>query len=107
MLKDTLKEYRTQRGFSQTQLAERVGVTRQAISQWETGTAVPSIEKLQVLSSVLDVPMDLLAGKEPPTPRPDGIRVLKLSVSRPVRVPLLSREVTSCCGSRLHFFSLR
>lgn len=105
MLKDTLKEYRTQRGFSQTQLAERVGVTRQAISQWETGTAVPSIEKLQALSSVLDVPMDLLAGEEPPTPRPDGIRVLKLSVSRPVRVPLLSREVTSCCGAGIPTYS--
>lgn len=105
MLKDTLKEYRTQRGFSQTQLAERVGVTRQAISQWEKGNTIPSIEKLQALSSVLEVPMDLLAGDDPSAFRPDGIRIFKLPLSRPIRVPLLSREVTACCGAGIPTYS--
>ena len=100
-----IKQLRKEKGISQVKLAETLGVHQTAISQWETGIAVPSIEKLQALSSVLDVPMDLLAGEEPPSPRPDGLRVFKLPVSRPVRVPLLSREVTACCGAGIPTYS--
>ena len=96
MLKDTLKDYRARRGFSQTQLGDRIGVTRQAISQWEKGTAVPSIEKLQQLSAVLGVSMDLLTGKNAVSPIPgDGVRIDHEAM---IDVPVLSREVVACCG---------
>ena len=96
MLKDTLKDYRARRGFSQTQLGDRIGVTRQAISQWEKGTAVPSIEKLQQLSAVLGVSMDLLTGKNAVSNPPgDGVRIDHEAM---IDVPVLSREVVACCG---------
>ena len=96
MLKDTLKDYRARRGFSQTQLGDRIGVTRQAISQWEKGTAVPSIEKLQQLSAVLGVSMDLLTGKNAVSPPSGGgVRIDHVAM---IDVPVLSREVVACCG---------
>ena len=97
MLKDTLKDYRARRGFSQTQLGDRIGVTRQAISQWEKGTAVPSIEKLQQLSAVLGVSMDLLTKKNAVSNPPGGdVRVDR--TAQMIDVPILSREVVACCG---------
>lgn len=96
MLKDTLKDYRTRRGFSQTQLGDRIGVTRQAISQWEKGVAIPSIEKLQLLSNILGVPMDLLAGKSAVSDRASGVRIDH--TEQMIDVPVLSREMVACCG---------
>lgn len=96
MLKDTLKDYRARRGFSQTQLGDRIGVTRQAISQWEKGTAVPSIEKLQQLSAVLGVSMDLLTGKNAVSNPPGG--GVRIDHENMIDVPVLSREVVACCG---------
>lgn len=96
MLKDTLKDYRARRGFSQTQLGDRIGVTRQAISQWEKGTAVPSIEKLQQLSAVLGVSMDLLTGKNAVSSPPGG--GVRIDHEAMIDVPVLSREVVACCG---------
>lgn len=96
MLKDTLKDYRARRGFSQTQLGDRIGVTRQAISQWEKGTAVPSIEKLQQLSAVLGVSMDLLTGKNAVSNPPGG--GVRIDHEAMIDVPVLSREVVACCG---------
>ena len=50
------------RGLSQDELAEKVFVTRQAVSRWETGETVPSTDTLKELSRVLDVSMNALLG---------------------------------------------
>lgn len=50
---DQIREAREQLGMSQETLAEQVGVSRQAVSKWELGTASPSLENLQLLSQVL------------------------------------------------------
>ena len=42
--KDLILEWRTKKGLSQEELAEKVLVTRQAVSRWETGETVPNIE---------------------------------------------------------------
>lgn len=55
---------RKQRGMTQEQLGEKLGVTNKTISRWETGKYMPDIDKLQELSSVLGISIDeLLAGE--------------------------------------------
>ncbi len=59
------------RGLSQEQLAEALGVSRQAISKWETGQANPDIRYLAALSRLLGVTADtLLCGDPPNSPTP-------------------------------------
>lgn len=63
-LKDTLHHYRKRQGLSQIELADALAVSRQTVSKWETGTALPSAENLLALSKLYDVPVDaLLNGK--------------------------------------------
>lgn len=60
--KEILLELRTKHGFSQEQLAEKVHVTRQAVSQWETGETVPNTETLKLLSQLFDVSINTILG---------------------------------------------
>ncbi len=55
-------ELRTKHGLSQDELAEKVFVTRQAVSRWENGETVPNTETLKLLSKVLDVSINTLLG---------------------------------------------
>ena len=55
-------ELRTNRGMSQDDLAEKVMVTRQAVSRWENGETVPNTETLKLLSRVFDVSINTLLG---------------------------------------------
>lgn len=57
---------RKEKGLSQEALAELIGVSRQAVSKWETGEAKPDMDKLISLSVVLERSIDYLClGKEP------------------------------------------
>lgn len=60
--KDIILELRTKNGLSQEELAEKVYVTRQAVSRWENGETVPNTETLKLLSSVFDVSINTLLG---------------------------------------------
>ena len=60
--KDVIFELRTKNGFSQDELAEKVFVTRQAVSRWENGETTPNIETLKLLSKVFDVSINTLLG---------------------------------------------
>lgn len=53
-------ELRKANGFSQEQLAEKLGVSRQSISKWESGESLPEIERLVELSAVFNVTTDYL-----------------------------------------------
>ena len=57
-----LKNLREKNNLTQEQLAERVQVTRQAVSRWETGETVPSTETLKLLSRLFDVSINTLLG---------------------------------------------
>lgn len=59
-LGEKLLEYRKKKGLSQEQLAERIGVTRQTISNWELSETSPNPEQLKKLSSELNVSIDEL-----------------------------------------------
>lgn len=60
--KDVLLELRTKRGLSQDELAEKLYVTRQAVSRWETGETVPNTQTLKLLSNFFDVSINTLLG---------------------------------------------
>ncbi len=60
--KDIIYDLRTKKGLTQDELAERVYVTRQAVSRWETGETVPNTETLKQLSEFFDVSINTLLG---------------------------------------------
>jgi len=60
LLSEKLYKLRKNSGLSQEQLAEKLNVSRQAISKWESGTAVPESEKLIIISNYFDVSVDYL-----------------------------------------------
>ena len=64
--KDILLALRTQHGLSQDELAERVYVTRQAVSRWETGETTPNTDTLKLLAALFDVSIDMLLGESRP-----------------------------------------
>ena len=62
-VKDVLHELRAKKGLSQEELAEKVFVTRQAVSRWETGETTPGLETLKQLSKFFDV--SITTSREP------------------------------------------
>ena len=60
--KDVIFELRTKSGLSQEELAEKVYVTRQAVSRWENGETIPNTETLKLLSRIFDVSINTLLG---------------------------------------------
>ena len=65
MLSERIYTLRRKSGLSQEQLAEKIGVSRQAISKWESGTSTPELEKLIALSKCFNITVDeLTTGRE-------------------------------------------
>ena len=75
MLKDNLISLRKLNGYSQGQVAEKIGITRQAYAKWENGSTVPDIDKVSQLAKVYGISIDSLMSENgnsasviPPTP---------------------------------------
>ena len=65
-ISDRIQALRKAKGMSQEQLADAVGVSRQAVSKWESEQATPDIDKVLIMSELFDVTTDyLLKGIEP------------------------------------------
>ncbi|MBQ6677176.1 MAG: helix-turn-helix domain-containing protein [Clostridia bacterium] len=82
--KDVILDLRTKSGLSQDELAEKVFVTRQAVSRWENGETVPNTETLKLLSKLFDVSINTLLG----APR----RLVCQCCGMPLEDALISRE---------------
>ena len=63
-----IREGRDRLGMSQEALAERLGVSRQAVSKWEMGTSVPSPENRRALSEILGTDLQVERETAPPVP---------------------------------------
>lgn len=61
---DKLKQYRLKEGFSQEQLAEKMGVSRQAITKWETKRGLPDVENMIILAELFKLTLDELVLEE-------------------------------------------
>lgn len=71
-LEEKLVSLRKAKGLSQMKLAEMMNVSRQAISRWEVGTAVPSTDNLIYLGRLYNVPLEYLLHDDAPEPVPQG-----------------------------------
>ena len=72
MLKDNLALLRGIHGYSQEEIAERIGISRQAYAKWESGATVPDVEKCSALAKVYGTTIDSLVS----TASVEGIGVL-------------------------------
>lgn len=64
MLNERIRILRMERGWSQVDLAQKLHVTKQSVSNWENDNIQPSIEMLRKLSQVFSVSADYLLGLE-------------------------------------------
>jgi transcriptional regulator with XRE-family HTH domain len=63
-LADKIMKLRKKNGFSQDELAERLNVSRQSVSKWESGTSMPDLNKIVMLSGIFGVSTDYLLKEE-------------------------------------------
>jgi transcriptional regulator with XRE-family HTH domain len=68
MLGQRLYELRRKQGLSQEQLAEKIGVSRQTVSKWESDQSTPDLERLMALSGLYNLSLDELVGRVQPSP---------------------------------------
>ena len=62
MLSDNIRSYRKKNNLSQDELAEKIGVSRQSVSFWETGQTQPTIDNIIALSRIFNISSDELLG---------------------------------------------
>ena len=84
-IREILRDLRTRKGYSQEELAEKVFVTRQAVSRWETGETTPNTETLKLLSGLYNVSINTLLG----SPR----QLFCQCCGMPLEDSILSREI--------------
>ena len=63
-LEEQFKHYRKQAGLSQKKMAEKIGVSRQAITKWENGTGTPDIANLMAIADLFQISLDELLSNE-------------------------------------------
>ena len=102
MLKDNIATLRNVNGYSQEEVAEKVGISRQAYAKWEKGESVPDVERCQKLAELYGVTIDSLvtfSGKIGVTnllPGPKGKHIFgttKINDRGQIVIPKKAREV--------------
>ena len=94
---EILIQRRKQLGLSQESLAEKIQVSRQAVSKWETGEAMPDMTKLIALADALDMSLDTLCGRTFPE-QAVNFAPAKPAPKRRTWVPwVLSAALLLCC----------
>lgn len=63
MFNQNLQKLRAEKNISQEQLADKIGVSRQSVSAWESGKSSPELDKLIALSELFEISLDELTGK--------------------------------------------
>lgn len=109
MLKDNLALLRNMHGYSQEELAERIGISRQAYGKWESGATIPDIEKCQRLAEVYGTTIDSLVGSVqleeigllPPAPKGKNVwGVVTINERGQIVIPKAAREAFSLSGGQ-------
>jgi len=109
MLKENLVMLRGIHGYSQEEIAEKIGISRQAYAKWESGATVPDIEKSRLLAEVYGVSIDSLIKTEsadgigaiPPAPKGKNIwGSVTINERGQLVVPKGAREKFSLSGGK-------
>ena len=81
-----LVQLRKQHGYSQEELAAKLGLSRQAVSKWERAEASPDTDNLIMLSRVYGVSLDELLKTDEPIPEPESDKGVKVTINgKPLR----------------------
>ena len=107
-LSDNILKLRTGKNMSQLDLADALEVSRQSVSKWETGTAVPELDKLVRMAKLFEVSLDELVSGEAPGPKEAPVREpipepQVIYIEKPV-FPKVKREYL--IGGVILFFAL-
>lgn len=110
MLKDNLVILRNIKGYSQEELAGKIGISRQAYAKWENGTTIPDIEKCRLLADLYEVTLDSLVRTEkqegieavlPPAPRGKSLwGTVSISERGQIVIPKAAREKYGLTGGQ-------
>ncbi len=102
MLKDNISMLRDINGYSQEEVAEKIGISRQAYAKWERGETVPDVERCQKLAELYGVTIDALlnfsekVGKTTALPAPKGKHIFgttKMNDRGQIVIPKKAREL--------------
>ena len=102
MLKENISMLRSVNGYSQEEVAEKIGVSRQAYAKWEKGETIPDVERCQKLAELYGVTIDSLVnysdkvGATTLTPGPKGKHIFgtsKINDRGQVVIPKKAREL--------------
>jgi len=89
-------KYRREKGLTQEELAEKVGVSSQAVSKWENDASCPDISLLPQLCGILEITIDkLLTGKN------DEVRILPVAERKKLDETVLRIRINSKAGDRV------
>ena len=75
-LAQKILEYRKKLGLSQEELSEKLGVSRQSVSKWESGQAKPEVDKLVQMSQLFGISLDELITNSKPVSAPNSPKQL-------------------------------
>jgi|LGVF01.2.fsa_nt_gb transcriptional regulator with XRE-family HTH domain len=87
---ERIKKFRIESRFTQEQLAQKLFVTKQAVSKWETGKGYPDAATLPIISNILGTSIDLLMGMEGTTKKKMNIKVVIFSLISVLIIAALS-----------------
>lgn len=95
-----LAAVRKEHGFSQEQLAEKMGLSRQAVSKWERGESAPDTQNLIALAKLYGVSLDVLLGAEAPAHTEDVYDEPPVLAETPVPAPTKKEARAARRGER-------
>lgn len=104
-LADRIQQLRKRKGISQEELADRIGVSRQAVSKWESGQTSPDLEKIVLLSDYFEVTTDYLLKGVSPTPAQTGPDQTVSVQSVPAQI-VPDVQIFTMAGSALNLIGL-
>ena len=92
MLNERIRELRLAAGFCQVELAEKLGVSKQSVSNWENDNIQPSIEMLVKISRIFNVSTDFILGEDNHT----YIEVTNLTKTQIHHVQQIINDIIGC-----------
>ena len=96
-LGEKIYKLRNDKGFSQSDLAEKLSVSRQSVSKWENNSAVPELEKLIKLAEIFNITLDeLVKDKENLNKKTDYVKIPSIQTRKIVGTILLCTAVCVC-----------
>lgn len=93
---DRLKMFRKKNGFTQEEIAEKLGVSRQAVAKWERGETIPDIESCIKLADLYNTSVDILVRNIREETDGDGKYVFgcsKMNSNGQITLPVKCREI--------------